>query len=114
MYPDTVFMALNEFGAAWYIAILCGGLFWPVVFNKRSTPEGIISQIDTVDELIRRAHLGPSQAQILWHSLITKYLEALKPDLSEAPNLRDIIKDAEKDLTVTPPASGEEPERTSQ
>jgi hypothetical protein len=94
LFPDEkAFSLLGEFNATWYAAIWVGILFAPVVFGRYGAPETVILQFNTVDELIRRAGLGPAQARLIWHGLISRYLEALEPDFSQPPSITELLKE---------------------
>lgn len=92
-YPEApIWKALDEYGMHWYM-LLCVPLpFLTMVFGHR-TPEGVARQIETLRALLNEEGASKAQRALVWRALTGKYLEAVSPDLTSAPSLKDLFEE---------------------
>lgn len=96
--PDSpLFKTLNDFSVTYYCIAMAGLFMLPVAFGKGDAPEEVVHQVRTIEVLINAARLGKEQTQMIWRSLVYKYLEAAKPSLNRPVNF-NLTEEAKKEL----------------
>jgi hypothetical protein len=103
---QVLWRTLDEYNSIWYVIIVAPLLFIPVIIRSHGVPEQALHHINTIDLMITRSGLTPAQAQMMWRSLIEKYLASVQPDLSHpAPALDTLFEDTKHELrnTTDPP-----------
>jgi hypothetical protein len=86
---QPVWHALNAFSLIWYLIVVIPLFFGMVAFGRKDAPELAVQQVNTVRLLMSEAGLSAAQRQIIWRSVIDKYIDAVGPDLSRQPALTD-------------------------
>jgi hypothetical protein len=98
VYPDSViFKELYQL-PTYYLCLFFVALFMlPIAFGNKGTPDEISHNIRAVDALVTAAKLSSAQRKMVWNSVISKYLEGIKPNLRPPGDL-DIKSIAEKEI----------------
>jgi hypothetical protein len=76
--------------------------FSTIIFRRSGAPESAIHQVNTVQLLIDKGGFTNAQRQLIWRSLIEKYLRAIEPDISKEAKLSELIKESVEDIQKRP------------
>jgi hypothetical protein len=69
----------------------------PVAFGNNGAAEEVSQQVKTIELLLQTAKLSPAQSRMIWHSLIKKYVDAVKPNVPAQGKI-DIVDEARKEI----------------
>jgi hypothetical protein len=98
-YEHPSLTYLGTWATYWYMLGCAPLMYATLLIGKRGAPETVVHQINTVDALLDRSGLSQESKKLVWRSLVTKYVEEAKPDLSQTPNLKQL---AELELQSSP------------
>lgn len=91
-YQHPSLLALAGY-PAWYYVIACAPLMYAsLLVGKKGAPESIVHQINTVDALLDKSGLSATDKKFIWRSLINRYIEQAKPDLSGTPDVGALVE----------------------
>ena len=98
-YYDYPWLKIINEASTWEIWIIFAGIIMvPVVFGKGVAPEGVRTQINTVQALVNAAGLPKARAAIFWSALLDKYIKSLSVDLQQQKPI-DIMAEAQKEIS---------------
>ena len=84
-----------------YISTATAIFFLPLAFGRRSAPEEAVQNIATVDAILDRADLSKAQRQMIWRSLLERYVRTAGPDLKTPVRVTDLLDEQTKERTST-------------
>jgi hypothetical protein len=91
--------ALDQFALYLYIVAITPLLFIPIMFGRKGAPDSAVRQVNTVRLLIAEAGFTRGQTQLIWRSLIEKYIKAAQVDLSRPPKVVDLYSETAKEFS---------------
>jgi hypothetical protein len=99
-FPTSVlFKELNNLPVFYNCIVLVGLLMIPAAFGRRGAPEDASLQIRTIEALLDAGNFSSSHRRLIWHSLVQKYLEAVRPNLDKPLNI-DLVEEARDTITA--------------
>jgi hypothetical protein len=96
---QLVWQTLESFSLIWYLLVAIPLFFGPMAFGRKGAPESVAQQVNTIQLLMSQAGFSKAQAQLIWKSLIDKYIKAMQPDFSRGPKLVDLYRETAKELS---------------
>jgi hypothetical protein len=66
--------------------------------GKYGAPETAVHQVNTVKLLLEQSDFTTAQRQMIWRSLIEKYIKAAKADFSHPAKLQDLYHETAQDV----------------
>lgn len=99
VYPESgPLKAVNELDLWFLILMITPLMFVPLIWGGSGAYESAVVHAKTLRKLIGEAKLTKIQERLIWLELINKYIQAVRPELSESADLKRVFDDVARQI----------------
>jgi hypothetical protein len=98
-FPESGSLKVINGTDLWFIILMITPLmFVPLIWGGSGAFESAVLHANTVRKLMNEARLTKIQERLIWLELINRYVQAVRPELSEEVDLKRVFDEIVKEL----------------
>jgi len=98
LFQHRAFSRINGLDLWFLILMITPLMFAPLIWGGSGAAETAVLHANTVRKFMNEAKLTKVHERLIWLELINKYIQGVRPDLSDGADLQRVFDDIVKEI----------------